>query len=153
MAVAKLDWCEQWAKRPWWMNFIMLFCFYMTFVYMPFDLFWKPVAQDEEVWFGFVLHGWYAKLTAPLHWAIYAAGAYGFWHMRAWLWPWASVYALQVVIAMFVWNLVDDRGAGWLAGLGVAAVFAIPCIALWRAKTQFVTQASPVPGSVPSSTA
>jgi len=39
------------AGRPHWMNVLMLFCAYMTFIYMPFDLFWKPVDQDEEVWF------------------------------------------------------------------------------------------------------
>ena len=72
------------APRPWWMNLMWAFCLYMTFVYLPFDIFIKPVAGDEEVWFGFVLHGWAAKLTAPLHWAIYAAGAWGFWRMRRW---------------------------------------------------------------------
>ena len=64
------------------MNVLLAFCLYMTFVYLPFDLFFKPVADDEEVWFGFLLHGWAAKLTEPLHWAIYGAGAWGFWKMR-----------------------------------------------------------------------
>ena len=44
-------------RRPWWMNVLWAFCLYMTFIYMPFDLFFKPVAVDEEVWFGFVLTG------------------------------------------------------------------------------------------------
>jgi hypothetical protein len=43
--------------RPWWMNILFAFCAYMTFIYMPFDLFWKPVAEDQEVWFGFPLTG------------------------------------------------------------------------------------------------
>ena len=28
-----------WHRRPWWMNFIFYFCVYMTFIYMPFDIF------------------------------------------------------------------------------------------------------------------
>jgi len=127
----------EWRRRPWWMNLIFAFCVYMTFIYMPFDLFWKPVAQDEEVWFGVTLHGWPAKATAPLHWLIYGAGAYGFWRMRRWMWPWAAVYAAQVTISMLVWNLLDPRGGGWLAGLVAAAVFLLPTVALWRARSQF----------------
>ena len=128
---------QDWQRRPWWMNLIFYFCVYMTFIYMPFDLFWKPVADDEEVWFGFVLHGWWAKATGPLHWLIYGFGAYGFWRMRRWMWPWAAIYAAQVVIAMFVWNLVDPRGGGVSAGAIAAALFAIPMVALWRAKDRF----------------
>ena len=109
----------------------------MTFIYMPFDLFFKPVAEDHEIWFGFSLTGWWAKATEPLHWAIYAAGAYGFWRMRSWMWPWASVYAAQVVIAMVVWNLINVRGGGIVAGLIAGAIFAVPMVALWRAKDRF----------------
>lgn len=123
--------------RPWWMNGIFYFCVYMTFLYMPFDMFVKPVASDHEIWFGFALHGWWAKATEPLHWLIYAAGAFGFWKMRSWMWPWAAVYCAQVVIAMFVWNLVNPNGRGILAAFIAAAIFAIPCVALWRAKSYF----------------
>lgn len=131
-----------WASRPWWMNLIFYFCLYMTFVYMPFDLFLKPVADDHEIWFGFALTGWWAKATEPLHWLIYSAGAYGFWKMRSWMWPWAAVYAAQVVIAMLVWNVVNDNGRGWLAGIFAAALFAVPMVALWRAKPRFRTAAT-----------
>jgi hypothetical protein len=132
----------RWAERPWWMNLLFGFCLYMTFVYLPFDLFWKPVAADEEVWFGITLHGWPAKLTAPLHWLVYAAGAYGFWRMRPWMWPWAAVYAAQVSVGMLVWNLHDPRGAGWLAGLVAASVFLAPTVALWRARDRFTGHAA-----------
>ncbi len=128
---------DQWAKRPWWMNLIWGFCLYMTFIYMPFDLFWKPVALDEEVWFGITLHGWSAKLTEPLHWLIYAAGAYGFWKMNPWMWPWAAVYVAQVSIGMLVWSVVDPRGAGLLAGAVAGLVFLVPTVALWRARRVF----------------
>ena len=124
-------------RRPWWMNVLWAFCLYMTFIYMPYDLFFKPVAEDEEVWFGFVLHGWAAKLTAPLHWLIYGAGAYGFWKMSRWMWPFAALYTAQIAIAMLVWNLIDERGGGWGAGLVSAAIIALPTVALWRARERF----------------
>ena len=135
---------QDWGVRPWWMNLIFYFCVYMTFIYMPFDMFLKPVAQDEEVWFGFVLHGWWAKATEPLHWLIYGFGAYGFWRMRRWMWPWAAVYAAQVVIAMFVFNIVDPRGGGVAAGLVAAALFAVPMVALWRARPRFQTTSASI---------
>ena len=40
------------------------------------DLF-VPHVRDVEVWFGFELRGAAARLTAPLHWAIFAFGAWG----------------------------------------------------------------------------
>ncbi len=128
---------EDWARRPLWMNLIYGFCLYMTFIYLPFDLFWKPVAEDDEIWFGFTLHGWWAKATEPLHWLIYGAGAYGFRHMKAWMWPWASVYAAQVVIAMVVWNLIDESGGGWISAVIAGALFTLPMVALYRAKPHF----------------
>ena len=128
---------NEWAARCWWMNLMFLFCLYMTFIYLPFDLFLKPVAEDEEVWFGFTLHGWWAKATEPLHWLIYAAGAYGFWKMKPWMWPWAAVYVAQVSLAMLLWNLLDPRGSGWLAGSVAAAVLLVPTVALLRARNTF----------------
>ncbi len=135
--MAGFDWRTEWARRPWWMNAIFAFCLYMTFIYMPFDLLWKSVEHDDEVWFGVLFHGWAAKATEPLHWAIYAAGAYGFWKMRRWMWPWAALYLAQITIGMFVFNLVDPRGGGWAGGLLSAAVFLIPTIAMWRSRARF----------------
>ena len=126
-----------WATRAWWMNLAFYFCVYMTLLYVPFDLFLKPVAVDHEIWFGVALTGWWAKATEPLQWLTYGAGAYGFWKMRAWMWPWAAVYAAQVVVAMFVWNVVNPRGGGAVAGTVAAAFFAIPMVALWRARSEF----------------
>jgi hypothetical protein len=57
--------------------------------------------------------------------------------MRAWMWPWAAVYVGQIAVGMLVWNLLDPRGAGWLAGVAAASVFLIPTIALSRARTRF----------------
>ena len=119
---------NEWKKRPWWMNLMWLFAIYMTFIYLPYDIFTKDVAIAEEVWFGVVFKGWWARLTEPLHWLIYGLGAYGFWKMKSWMHPWAALYAAQVAIAMAVYNMVDPRGMG---------IFAIPAIALWRARERF----------------
>ena len=117
------------------MTLTFYFCVFMTVLYMPFDLFVRPVAEDQEVWFGFMLTGWWAKATAPLHWFIYGAGAYGFWRMKSWMWPWAAVYAAQVTIAMFVFSVLN--GGGWLAGLIAGGIFMVPTVALWYARPLF----------------
>ncbi len=124
------------AGRPLWMNAIMVFCAYMTFVYMPFDIFYKPVAEDEEVWFGYVLYGWAAKATAPLHWLIYGAGFFGFLHMKKWMHPWAAVYVFQVAIAMAVYPYLN-HDAPLYAGLLVGLPFLILGVMLLRAKVRF----------------
>ena len=124
--------------RPWCINLLGVFCLYMACVYLPFDIFLKPIAEDREVWFGVALSGWWAKATEPVHWIIYALGAWGFWGMRRWMWPWAAVYTGQVAVGMLVWNLTDARGRGWVAGAIAAVVFMLPTIALWRAKPLFV---------------
>ena len=131
------------SGRPGWMNALMVFCFYMTFVYMPFDFLLKPMAVDEEVWFGVRLHGFAAKLTEPLHWAIYAAGAYGFLRMKEWMWPWAALYAGQVAISMIVWPLLYVDGVGGvLFGVVAFVPFALLTRALWNARDQFASPAT-----------
>ena len=80
------DWFrDRMAGRPGWMNALMLFAAFMAFVYCPWDIFVKPVAIDEEVWFGIRFHGAWAKLLAIPHWLIYGGMAYGFWRMRPWM--------------------------------------------------------------------
>ena len=93
--------------RPLWMNVLMVFCAYMAFVYVPWDLFVKPVARDQEVWFGVLFTGWAAKVLALPHWLVYLAGAYGFRRRRPWMAIWAPLYSAQVAIAMAVWNARD----------------------------------------------
>ena len=66
-----LDWLgERFQERPGWMNAAMVFCAFMAFVYVPWDFLFKPLAADEEAWFGLLLHGWAAKLTEPIHFAM-----------------------------------------------------------------------------------
>ncbi len=124
--------------RPLWINALMLFCAYMAFFYLPWDLFLKPVEADQEVWFGILFTGWAAKLAAIPHWAIYAAGTYGFWRMRAWMWPWAAVYAAQIALGMLVWSLREfEGGRAWLAGVAACVPFAALSYALWQARPRF----------------
>lgn len=132
-----MDKVKQFLKaRPWWMNLLLAFCAYMTFIYMPFDMFWKPVAEDQEVWFGFLLTGWAAKATEPLHWAIYGAGFYGFLKMKSWMFPWAGLYVMQIAIGMLVWSVMDGRG-GLATGLIAGGLFTLLAVALWVARDKF----------------
>jgi hypothetical protein len=125
------DWRAELRKRPWWANALLAFCAYMTVVYLPYDFFVKPVEHDEEVWFGLVLHGTQAKLTEPIHWAIYAAGTYGFWKLPAWIWPASALYVAQIAIGMLVWSTTDERGPGLVAGLVTAVPIGALAAFLW----------------------
>ena len=107
------DWLKkQLARRPWWMNVLLVFCVYMAFFYCPWDLLIKPVSRDTEVFLGYAFHGWAAKLTEPLHWLIYAAGAYGFWRVRPWMHPWAALYTALVAASLCIWSIRTIGGFG-----------------------------------------
>ena len=127
----------QWAKRPWWLNLVLLFCLYMTFIYSPFDVLFKPLATDEDVWFGFVFHGWQAKVGGVVHWVVYAVLAWGLWTMKPWVWLVGSLYATQVALAMFLWPLIQQGSAGLLGGAIAGALFAVPAVAFWRSRPLF----------------
>lgn len=134
-------WLEgQWRKRPWWMNGMLLFCLYMTFVYLPYDLFVKPVADDEEVWFGIRFHGFWAKLLAVPHWVVYALGAVGLWRMSPWARPFLALYLVQVAISFAVWPWLyraDDPLAMRLLGSVPTAVFFLwLAYQVWRASAR-----------------
>jgi uncharacterized protein len=133
------EWIQhQLGRRPWWMNGMLLFCAYMALVYVPWDLFMKPVALDEEVWFGIRFHGWAAKLLAIPHWAVYAAGMVGFWSLHRWMHPWAAAYAAQMTIAMVVWPLVYvESDWRYVNAVAAGAVFGWVTFVLWRARGVF----------------
>ena len=67
---------------------------------------------------------------------VYEAGAWGFWKMRRWMWPWAAVYVAQIALGTVIWNYHDPRGNGWLGAM-LGATFLIPTIALWRSGSRF----------------
>ena len=53
-----VDWLrEGLARRPLWMNAILFFCAYMTFIYLPWDIFIQPLDVDKAVWFGVLFTG------------------------------------------------------------------------------------------------
>jgi len=127
------------AGRPSWMNAMMVFSGYMAIVYMPWDLFVKPVAVDEEVWFGIMFYGWAAKFTGLFHWAVYAAAAYGFRNMKSWMWPWAAVYVAQVAFGMLVWNLLYGVSGfgGFVIAVSAFLIFSALARELWQAQPLF----------------
>ncbi len=135
---------ENLKLRPAWMSGLLFFCAYMTFLYLPWDIFFKPVSEDQEVWFGYMFTGWAAKASAIPHWLVYGAGTLGFWKMKSWMHPWASLYVLQIAISMFVWSFLNDDGQDELVGALVAIPFIILTIALWRAKPGFSENLNPV---------
>jgi short-subunit dehydrogenase len=138
-------WREQLARRPAWMNALFLFSAYMTFLYVPWDLFVKPVAEDVQVWFGVPFHGWVAKLTTPVHGGVYALATYGFWRMRRWMWPWAALYAGYLGSSVLIWSLREQGGAGGLVlGLVSATALGLLAVGLWRSRALFEAQAPPL---------
>ena len=121
------------APRPRWMTALAIFCLVTVAFLVPRDLF-VAGARDVEVWFGFELHGTAARLTAPLHWAIFAVGAYGFWFQRRWIVPAAAGYAFYIAASHLVWSEASPHGHGWLAGLAQALLLSIPGVLLLRAR-------------------
>jgi hypothetical protein len=115
------------------MTALACFCLATVLFLVPRDLFF-PATRDVEVWGGFELHGRPALLTAPLHWAIFLAGAYGFWFQRPWIVPAAAAYSFYVAGSHLVWSEASPNGHGWLAGLAQAAALSIPGVLLLRAR-------------------
>ena len=128
---------QQLGLRPLWMNAVLAFCVYMTFIYLPWDVLLKPLDEDQEVWFGILFTGWAAKVGGVLHWLVYGAATYGFWKMKRWMHPWAIVYLLQVAVGMLVWSALDARGGGLLSGSIPAAFFIVLALLCWRERARF----------------
>ena len=66
------------------------------------DLF-VPQARDVEVWFGIEVHGAAARWSAPLHWAIFALGAWACWRAKPWITRAAIGYAIYVAVSHAIW--------------------------------------------------
>ena len=110
-----------------------LFCVATVVFLIPRDLFYSD-ARFVEVWFGFELRGRAALLSAPLHWAIFAIGAYGFWYQKPWIVRAAAGYAFYIAASHLVWSEVSPNGNGWMIGLLQAAGFSVPGFLLLRAE-------------------
>jgi hypothetical protein len=108
-----------------------LVCAACLVILIPRDLF-VPSTRDVEVWFGFEIHGPLALLTAPIHWAIFAFGAWAFWTARPWIVPWAAGYLFYGGLAHLVWSEVSPNGRGWPIGLVQAVAISLVGVFLLR---------------------
>lgn len=121
--------------RPRWMTALAAFCA-ATVAFLALRDVFVPHVCDVEVWFGFELHGAAARLTAPLHWAIFALGAWGFWRARPWIVTAAAAYTFYIALSHLVWSEVSPNGHGWLAGLAQALAISVPGWLLLRARAR-----------------
>lgn len=104
------------TARPGWMTALAVLCAATVVVSLVRDLF-LPASREVEVWFGLEVHGWLAYLTAPLHWAIFAFGAWAFWTNQTWIVPWAAGYLFYAAFSHLVWSEASPHGRGWMIGL------------------------------------
>lgn len=90
-------------------------------------------SRPVEVWFGLEVRGWPAVLTAPIHWAIFAIGAWAFWSGAPWIIPWAAGYLFYAAFSHLVWSEASAHGRGWAIGLVQAlAISAVGYLLLRR---------------------
>ena len=125
--------------RPLWMNGVFAFCAYMTFIYLPWDVFVKPIAEDEEVWFGLLFYGWMAKIWGLIHWFVYASITYGLWAMRPWVRLWISIYLLQIAFSMIAWAYLSEASTSPWLNLLIGAVFVMLSYMFYRSQSVFET--------------
>jgi hypothetical protein len=114
------------------MTALSLFCVATIAFLVPRDLLFAET-RDVEVWGGFEVRGPWARLTAPIHWAIFAVGAWAFWTRRPWILPAAAAYAFYVALSHGVWSELSPNGRGWQVGLLQTAALSIPGFLLLRA--------------------
>ena len=115
------------------MTGLAVFCLATVAFLVPRDLFFAET-RDVEVWLGFEVRGVAALLTAPLHWTIFAVGAWAFWNCRPWVIPWATGYVFYVALSHIIWSEASVNGRGWPSGLVQALAISIPGILLLRAR-------------------
>jgi len=120
------------GARPWWMTALAIVCLLAVLINVPRDLLFAET-RNVEVWLGLEIRGAIALLTAPLHWIIFAVGAWGFWTRRAWILPCAAAYVFYVAVSHLVWSEVSPNGRGWPIGLAQAAGLSVAGFLLLRA--------------------
>lgn len=115
------------------MTALAVFCLGTVAFLVPRDLFFAET-REVEVWLGFEVRGTAARLTAPLHWALFGVGAWASWSQRPWILPGAAAYAFYVAFSHLVWNQTSPNGHGWIAGFAQAAALSIPGFLLLYAR-------------------
>jgi len=130
------------VQRQWWMAAIAAF-FVLSLVFnVPRDLLYAEHG-NVEVWLGFEVTGAVARWTAPIHWAMFAVGAWAFWTCKSWALPATAAYAFYVAFSHIVWNEASPNGSGWAIGLLQAAVFSIPGVGLLWLNSRTRRETSP----------
>lgn len=125
---------EATPARPAWMTALAVLCAATVLFLVPRDLFFAET-REVEVWLGFEVHGVAARVTAPLHWAIFAAGAWAFWTARPWVGSAAAAYVFYVAFSHLVWSEASPHGRGWPMGLlQMAAISTIGVALLWASR-------------------
>ena len=107
---------EPGPTRPWWMTALAGICLLALIINVPRDLFFRAT-REVEVWFGIEVRGPWALVSAPLHWALFAVGAWGFWSARPWVVPCAAAYVFYVALSHLIWSEASPNGRGWEIGL------------------------------------
>jgi hypothetical protein len=79
-------------------------------------------------------------LTAPIHWALFATGAWAFWRARPWAPAAAACYAFYVGVCHVVWSVTSPHGRGLHIGTLQAIVFAIAGGLLLRAGSTLAAE-------------
>jgi hypothetical protein len=96
------------------------------------DLFF-PASREVEVWLGIEVRGALAMLTAPLHWAIFATGAWAAWTQRPWVARAVAAYLFYAAVSHLVWSESSPNGRGWLIGLAQAVAISTVAMLILRA--------------------
>ena len=129
-------------QRPWWMTAIAAFFVLSVLVNVPRDLLY-PEYGNVEVWLGFEVTGSAARWTAPIHWAMFAVGAWAFWTCKSWAVPATATYAFYVACSHIVRSETSPNGNGWAIGLIQAAVISIPGFGLLWLNSRSRRETSP----------
>jgi len=108
------------TSRPWWLTVLAVVCAAAFVINVARDLLFLEL-RYTEVWFGFEVKGLAALATAPLHWLIFAVGAWASWNRLPWAVPAAAAYVFYVAFSHLVWSEVSANGRGWPIGLSQAA--------------------------------
>ncbi len=119
------------SENAWWMKAFAGICVLTLLVSIGRDLFYAPT-REVEVWFGLEVTGMAAYLSAPLHWTIFAVGAWGFWRHRSWALPAGAAYLYYAALCHLVWSEASINGRGWPIGLLQAAALCALALALLR---------------------
>ena len=115
------------------MSALAVFCLVTVLFLVPRDLFFAET-RAVEIWLGFEVRGTAALATAPVHWASFLVGAWGFWFRRPWILPCAAGYVFYISLSHLIWSGFNQNGHGWPMGLLYAVVFSVPGVLLLRAR-------------------